>query len=241
MNPHQSRSGLQAWKGTATLPFASFIVAVLLRVIRLDKTPGIYPDETSHLDAAYSLLRGDFTAGLFTSSFLPRLPLPLVLVNLAAAAVGWNLCAIRACTVAASLLALIVMYRLLRGDPHNRFLFLPLLVFGIYSPAIYFNRWGFTYNFLAPLFLYVSYQSIRYGHTSRSSDLNKMAMGIAAALVSEPLGVVALIYGLAICAVGHRGAIRRVLWISLAPLCAYLAFLYGVIPNVLSSDIHGIL
>ena len=68
-----------------------------------------------------------------------------------------------------------------------------------------------------------------------------MAMGIAAALVSEPLGVVALIYGLAICAVGHRSAIRRVLWISLAPLCAYLAFLYGVIPNVLSSDIHGIL
>src|SRR5207247_9452219 len=77
----------------------------------------------------------------------------------AAAAVGWSLCAFRACTVVASLLSLFFIFRWLRGDPHNRFLFLPLLVFGISSPAIYFNRWGFTYNFLAPLFLYVSYRA----------------------------------------------------------------------------------
>jgi hypothetical protein len=225
-----------------TLPFvALFVVAVLLRVIRLDETPGIYPDEASHLEVAYSLLRGDFAAGLFTSTFLPRLPLPLVLINLAAAAVGWNLYAIRACTVTAALLALIVMYRLLRRDPHNGFLFLPLLVFAVYPPAIYFNRWGFTYNFLAPAFLYVLYQGVQYSKNSRASDLYKMLLGIAAALLSEPLGIVALIYGLAICSVRSWSATWKVLWMSLAPVGAYLALLYGLSPDVLSSDIHGLL
>jgi hypothetical protein len=218
---------------------ALFVVAALLRIFRLDETPGIYPDETSHLEVAYSLLRGDFSAGLFTSTFLPRLPLPLMLINLSAATVGWNLYAVRIWTVVAALLGFVVMARLLRTAPSARLL--TLVVLSIYPPAIYFSRWGFTYGFLALAFLYVVYQGIEYSTSSQTSDLHKLALGIAAALLIEPLGIVALLYGLVICAFRGWRPSWTVLWISVLPVSTYLALLIGLVPEILSSDIHGIL
>ena len=57
---------------------ALFVVAAVLRLMRLDETPRIYPDEATYLDFAHSLLRGEFRWGLFSATYLPRLPLPLV-------------------------------------------------------------------------------------------------------------------------------------------------------------------
>src|SRR5262249_24468986 len=153
--------------------------------IRLGDVPPIYPDEAGQLDVAYSLLHGDFSAGLFTSSFLPRLPLPLVVIYIAAAIGAWNLVAVRACTVGAALLSLVLLWRLLPRDPRHPALVASCLVLAIYPPAIYFSRWGFTYNFLAPTFLFVLQQGIEYGESARPASFRKLAGGVAVALLIE--------------------------------------------------------
>jgi hypothetical protein len=225
------------------LPLAVFIAlltAALLRAIRLGDVPPIYPDEAGQLDVAWSLLHGDFRAGLFTSSFLPRLPLPLAVTYLAAAIGGWNLVAVRVCTVGSALLSLVLLWRLLPREPRDPALVASCFVLAIYPPAIYFSRWGFTYNFLAPALLFVLQQSIAYREHVRPASFRKLAAGVAVALLIEPLGVVALIYGAWVCSRVSWRAAGRLLVIALAPLAAYVALLCVLIPDVLISDVEGI-
>ena len=50
-----------------------------------------------------------------------------------------------------------------------------------------------------------------------------------------------LIYGLLICGLTNWRGIWTLVWISTAPVVGYLALLYGLVPDLLLSDIEGIL
>jgi len=211
-----------------------------LRLLRLSSTPGVYPDESYYIELSWNLLHLKFQWGLYTSSFLPRMPLPLMLMGIGQAIFGRSLFAIRLTTVLWSSLALPALGWLLPSRRLRPLLLSAMVLFICQPFAACYQRWGFTYNYLLPVMLAAVALRARLTPTCKTWPLMAFSLSVAALLLSEPVAIgLALVAWASLIPLGRR---RFVLGIaaSLLPLILYLALLLVRIPRVFWSDVLAI-
>lgn len=118
---------------------------VVLRVARLDQTPGVDAQEGYTLDTAWNLLHGQWRLFALTSAFAQHPPLFTLQVALAIRVFGYGLLAVRAVAVLWSVLAcaaLLVVGRRLVGTGAA---LLAGVVFAVAPILLDNTRWGYSY------------------------------------------------------------------------------------------------
>ena len=215
-------------------------LAFALRFFRLGEVPSFYPDECHYIEFGHNLVRGRFAWGLFSHSYLPRLPLPLALMGLSTLVFGPTLVAVRAASALMGVLTAFMLYLLVRPLEKIPYRWLIPLTYTLLPPCVYFSRWGFTYNFLPPLFLAALLCGVGLDQAPTRRRVTVLALAAGAAMLVEPLGVIAFLYGTLCLFPRHRDFLGRYLLLSLAPLLLYLAGMYLALGEVLTGDIRSI-
>jgi len=220
------------------------IAAVGFRFFRLSAVPGIYPDEATYLECSHNLLRGKFEWGVFTHTFLPRLPLPLFLMGVSSEVFGANLGSIRLVCACAGIATLLLVYLTPAAGFRKRIGLWALLFLTTHPFVVCYNRWAFTYNLL-PLFGTAALLfGLRVSDSSRPSknlDLMGMAACVGSVLLCEPIAVALLFYGVLVVGFNSPRRIFGFLVIALGPLGLYLLYLWLSQGPLLFSDIKAIL
>ena len=139
-------------------------LGVYLRLDNLATSPAWYPDEGSNIAIAAALARGEQAYLAFgQSSFINSHPhlfylLTAALFRLRGVDILWA----RLVAAGGSLLALILLYPVGRALLGRGTALLAMLVYAIHPAAVAYNRFAFTYNLLAPLYLGGLYALHRY-------------------------------------------------------------------------------
>ena len=230
-----------------TLGDIAFVLSVLYlaatRFVLLSKVPGIYPDEANFLEFSHNILRHRFEWGLFTHTFLPRLPLPLILSGIAETVLGPSIVAIRSVTAIAGIAAAVLVFLVSKkGDRRSMGAWVAMLFMISHPFVLFYNRWGFTYNLL-PVFSMVTlfYCLVPDSSPWQLHRTIAISLLVALAMLTEPISIALFFSGLV--AVFFRDRRRVFLYsaISFGPLIAYLGYLWLVLGETFSSDLQAIL
>ena len=245
MSPLTHAFGRTFWRRRAHLADLAFLsllaFTVATRLLRLSSIPAVYPDEANFIEFSHQLLRGHFEWGIFSHTFLPRLPLPLLAMGIACQALGANLFAIRlVCALVGILTALATYFSALGGG--KRLALLAFLFLAADPFVVCYNRWGLTYNFL-PLFgmlaLGFALRPVANGRSDKPAW--GLALCVAGALLCEPLALALFLYGFGVILLRRKDWLLRYVLVSLAPLGLYLVYLWLAQGTLLFSDIEAIL
>lgn len=213
------------------------------RFYNLAYSPGIYPDEANYLTFSYHLAQGRFQWGVFSHSFLPRLPLPLIFYRLCGVVLGPNLLSVR--IVSALSNCLLALYILGLGVSHedDKTVAIGSMSFLLIHPfVVCYSRWGFTYNIVA----LASVMVLHHGtHILRASGgkVHFVLLGLSAAMAvsSEIIGVIPFAWALAVVCLCSRPYALVFLALTLSPVGAYLCFLWLFNGDLLVSDVQALL
>ena len=135
-------------------------LAAYLRLANHAVDPGWYTDEGTHIDIAHNLLCGrvQYLAINRSTLLFAKLPLfEILLAGLLGLGVGDSgIGTLRAFTGVLGVVSVAVLYLIVRRTQRGNTRYLPLLsalMLAIYPRAVLYNRFGFSYNLLAPLVL----------------------------------------------------------------------------------------
>jgi hypothetical protein len=140
-----------------------------LRFMNLEFNPGIYSDEGTILEIARNVQQGNWSYFAFNQGTLlvARLPLFPLIVSRIMGVLDNDLLALRSLTAVLGVLAVLMIYFVVRRIVQDRGLaLLASLVMAIYPSAVVYSRLGFSYNLLAPLALLLTLFLWEYLHGS---------------------------------------------------------------------------
>jgi 4-amino-4-deoxy-L-arabinose transferase-like glycosyltransferase len=138
----------------------TLILAAYLRLANLSHNPGWYSDEGTHLDIARHLLDGRSQYLAVTQSTLLFAKMPLFDLLLAAVmrVTGSGITVLRGLTGVLGVISVGLLYVVVKHIQRRNDEVLPLLaalMLAIYPQAVLYSRFGFSYNLLVPLVLFI--------------------------------------------------------------------------------------
>jgi hypothetical protein len=249
-------------------------LAASLRLINLAGNPGWYTDEGAHLDMAWHLSQGHFRFLALTQSILlaGRPPLFELLLAAGLSLPGDGIVILRTLTgslgvVSTGLLGLLVWAGRDPAGPASRspgtepkpcgwgfsamegLAWLAAGLYAVYSPAVLYSRFGFSYNLATPLVMIAGIGLLKYWQARRWRWLMLAALAVGAGLVSEVwMGV--LVAPVLLGALVAPGALKRRCWqrgvgralaagaVMLAPLGVYAGLMLATAPQAFLFDVH---
>ncbi|MBZ0303212.1 MAG: glycosyltransferase family 39 protein [Anaerolineae bacterium] len=163
------------------------LLAAVLRLHRVEQTPGWFSDEGTHLAIARSLLAGRVQYLALNQSTLlaARLPLFEILLTGSAQVGGLSIGTLRTLTGLLGTVSVALLYRVVRAATGRRIALLAALMLAIDPQAVLYNRLGFSYNLLAPLVLLALWGLVTYRQGGTRSGLALAAGAIGIGCVSD--------------------------------------------------------
>ncbi|MFQ6015042.1 MAG: ArnT family glycosyltransferase [Anaerolineae bacterium] len=211
-----------------------------VRLVNLRDNPGWYSDEGSDLEMAAHLAygRGQYYAIGGATFITGHLPLFHLLAAGLVRLLGRDILAVRLPAALSGVLALPLLYLVGREMIGEGVGLLAAGLFALYPNAVLYNRFGFSYNLLQPLYLLVLYALHRslQGEGTRWVALAGLSSGLAlgTSLVAAPLLAVVA----AALALKHRWrGLRTVLLLASLPLSAYALVMLLSAPEAFLYDI----
>jgi 4-amino-4-deoxy-L-arabinose transferase-like glycosyltransferase len=167
------------------------IVAAYLRFHNLTDNPYWYTDEATHVNIAQNILDGhtQYLAVGGSTLLFARLPLFEYILAGMMRVFGDgvdSMATLRALTASLGLITTATLYIVARRITQNGWLaILAALLLALYPQAILYNRFGFSYNLLAPLVLLFLMGLVEYARDSRPAWLILAALAIGLGLISD--------------------------------------------------------
>ncbi len=168
-------------------------VAFYFRFANLRANPGWYSDEGVYINYAENLAQGRWqTFALLDSPMLIQRP-PLFLFVLTAAFKLWgaDIVVLRGLAAFYGVLSVGLLYLLARASLGMRLAFLAAGLLAICPWIVAYNRIGFTYSQMAPLFLLTVLASLRFVETGKASWATIACLAAGLASATDYLGAVA--------------------------------------------------
>ena len=221
-------------------------LAAYLRLANIADNPGWYTDEGTHLDIAQNLLRGrvQYLAINQSTLMFAKLPLFELLLTGLLGTVGQaiepmaDICTLRALTGVLGVVSVGLLYWVVRRTQQGRdpaLALLAALMLAIYPQAVVYNRFGFSYNLLAPLVLLAGLGCWEYLASVRRRWLVLAALTIGLGGASD-LWMFALVAPLALVVLKRNW--RDLLWslpLVLLPFGLYAAVMLATAPQAFFS------
>lgn len=222
------------------------ILAAHLRLANVATNPAWYTDEGTHLDITRHLLQGRVQYLAINQSWLmfSRLPLFEVLLAWLARLNGVNMETLRWLTGSLGVITVAILYGVLRRIQSSRERWLPLLaalLLAIYPPAVLYNRFGFSYNLLAPLVLIVLLAMSEYTSSRSTRWLAVASLSIGLGTLGD-LWMFVMFTPFALTVLIRHW--RDLLWcipLALLPFGLYVAIMLFAVPSAFWFDARFVL
>lgn len=187
------RRNSRYWNTELGLLALTFVIALasLLRFYNLRNSPGWYTDEGAFINVAANLLQGKWQYFALKGPMLVgRPPLFLLVLSGAFRLFGVDILILRSLTATCGVLSAALIFLTGREMFGAGVAFWSALFFAILPEAVAYNRIGFTYNLLAPLFVAGLYSSWKLAKTSNSiwGVITLVCAGLA--LATDYVGIV---------------------------------------------------
>jgi 4-amino-4-deoxy-L-arabinose transferase-like glycosyltransferase len=166
-------------------------IAAFLRFHNLAENPAWYTDEATHVEIARNLLAGETRYFAIEDSFLLFARLPLFEWILAGCfrIFGTGMLTLRALTATLGLLTVILLYAMNRSIHRSSAVALfAALAYAIFPLAVLYNRFGFSYNLLAPLLVLMVWGWVRYRQSGALRWLLLLAGSAGCAAITDVVG-----------------------------------------------------
>lgn len=222
------------------------ILAAYLRLANITDSPGWYTDEGTHLAIAGQLAQGRTQYLAITQSTLLFAKLPLFELLLAALLklAGGGMGTLRALSAILGLISIVVLYGVVWWIKRDAWLALSAaLLLAIYPQAVLYNRFGFSYNLLAPLTLLTLLGLWQYWPTPTQAGHSRAWLALAALVIGlgglSDLWMFLLAPLLLLATLVRRW--RDVVWsliLVLAPFGLYTAYMLLTAPAAFLFDLH---
>lgn len=165
------------------------LLAASLRLASVADNPGWYTDEGTHLDLARNLLQGEarYLALRDSALLVARPPLFHLLLAGSLSLLGENMLALRALTAVLGVVS-VALVSMLGFQSESKRVWFPMLaglLLALAPSAILYNRFGFSYNALAPLVVLLWLSLWRFWRTQKPRWLALASVSVGLGLVTD--------------------------------------------------------
>ena len=215
-------------------------LSIYLRLWHIEFNPGWYTDETTHIEIAQNLLKGEIRYFAIEDSWLLFARLPLFGYVLAGIfqIFGAGIGTLRGFTGICGVITSALLYFVVRDVSGDRwFGLLASTSFVLFPQAILYNRIGFSYNLLLPLIVLILWGFVKYRQKLKFRWLLLSAGCIGIACISDVI-MWSFVPTLLLITwnIRWRDAIPGIL-LAIVPLSLYIAAQLFIVPEAFLFDL----
>jgi 4-amino-4-deoxy-L-arabinose transferase-like glycosyltransferase len=224
------------------LLLAILALAAYLRLANNAENPAWYSDEATQIDIAQNLVRGrvQYMAIQDSTLLVSRMPLFNLLVAAQLRLAGANadaMVVLRTFTGWLGVLTVALLYLVMRRAGDAPMALMAAFVLAIFPQAVLYNRFGFSYNLLAPLVMLALLGLWAFAEGKRPAWLALAALAIGLGIVSD-LWALTLAVPFVIIVIAARRPLH-LLWslpLLFAPFALYCLWMLSTAPDAFLFD-----